>query len=136
MNDFRTKDSGESEQYASGMKRDVTIDKTLWHLVASGPMMKRWAELMTRGAEKYGEDNWLNADSEDEYQRFRSSAFRHFMQWYLNLNPDEDHAAAVYFNIDGAEYVRDRLASTDDIIFSDRCDLGYWHKEEEDGEEA
>jgi len=106
---FETKDSGKREQYASGMKRDVTIGKTLWHLVASGPMMKRWAELMTRGAEKYGEDNWLNADSEKELQRFRSSAYRHFMQWYHGLDPGEDHGAAVYFNIDGAEYVRERL---------------------------
>ncbi len=109
MSDFATKDSGERERYSSGMKRDVTTSKTLWHLVASGPMMKRWAELMTRGAEKYGEDNWLNADSEKELQRFRSSAYRHFMQWYHGLDPGEDHGAAVYFNIDGAEYVRERL---------------------------
>jgi hypothetical protein len=39
-----------------------------------------------------------------EYDRFRESAFRHFMLWYLG-HVDEDHAAAVFFNINGAEYV-------------------------------
>ena len=109
MDDFDTLDSGDREQWESGMKRDVTEGKTLWHLTASGPMLKRWAELMTRGAVKYGEDNWLHADSEEEYDRFRSSAYRHFMQWYYGLNPEEDHAAGVIFNLDGAEYVRERL---------------------------
>jgi uncharacterized damage-inducible protein DinB len=123
MSDFATNDSGEREQYASGMKRDVTIGKTLWHLVASGPMMKRWAELMTRGAEKYGEDNWLNADSEKELKRFKSSAYRHFMQWYHGLDPDEDHAAAVYFNIDGAEYVKDRIEKSGVIRIPDLSHL-------------
>ncbi len=106
---YVTKDSGERQEWASGMKRDVTVGKILWHLTSPGPMLKRWAELMTRGAVKYGEDNWLNANSEDEYLRFRSSAWRHFMEWYYELGTEEDHAAAVIFNINGAEYVRNKL---------------------------
>ncbi len=106
---FTTKDSGQRQEFASGMKRDVTTGKTLWHLVASGPMLKRWAELLTRGAEKYDADNWMKADGEAEQKRFKESAFRHFMQWYSG-DTDEDHGAAVMFNINGAEYVKDKLS--------------------------
>ena len=108
--DFTIKDSGKRQEFASGMKRDVTTDKTLWHLVASGPMLKRWAEHLTGGAKKYEADNWMKANSADEMKRFRESAFRHFMQWFLG-DRDEDHAAAVIFNINGAEYVREQLVA-------------------------
>ena len=73
-------------------------------------MLKRWAELMTRGAEKYDDDNWMKANSMAEYTRFRQSAARHFEQW-LAGDRDEDHAAGVIFNINGAEYVKERLTT-------------------------
>jgi hypothetical protein len=107
---FTTKDSGEREQYASGMQRDVTEGKVKWHLILGGPMLVRWAELMTRGAVKYDDDNWMQADSEVELARFRESAMRHFMQWVTGAD-DEDHAAAVIFNINGYEYVKDKLTT-------------------------
>lgn len=105
---FITKDSGERKKFSSGMQRDVTTGKILYHLVASGPMLKRWAELLTRGAVKYDENNWMKANSEEELNRFRESAFRHFIQWYNN-ETDEDHGAAVIFNINGAEYTKAKL---------------------------
>lgn len=102
---YATKDSGARMEFASGMVRDTNEGKILWHLVTSGPMLRRWAELLTRGAEKYAPDNWLLAFGEAEEQRFKESAFRHFMQWWYG-DIDEDHAAAVMFNINGYEYVR------------------------------
>jgi hypothetical protein len=33
------------------------------------------------------------------------------MQWYYGDEPEEDHAAAVFFNINGAEYTKDRIAA-------------------------
>ncbi len=108
---FITKDSGDREEFPTGMKRDTSRGKVEWALVmplGSGGMFQRWAELMTRGAEKYDKRNWELAETEEEYQRFKESAFRHFMQWYLG-ETDEDHAAAVYFNIQGAEYVKGKL---------------------------
>lgn len=108
MTDYETKDSGERQYWPSGMQRDVTEGKLKWHLVASGPMLERWAGLMTRGADKYDDDNWMKASSPEERERFRASAFRHFMQWY-NGDTDEDHAAAVVFNINGAEYVNGQI---------------------------
>ncbi len=103
---FDMKDSGIRQEFESGMVRDVTAGKIDWSLVANGPMLRRWAELLTNGAvvKGYGKRNWMKAAGEDEYERFRESAFRHFMEWYLGER-DEDHGAAVFFNINGAEYV-------------------------------
>jgi hypothetical protein len=110
---FAVKDSGKRQVFDSGMVRDVTAGKIGWHLVSSGPMLMRWAVHLTKGAEKYDEDNWLKADGEDELKRFKKSAFRHFMQWYYG-DTDEDHAAAVYFNINGHEYVKERIETEAD----------------------
>lgn len=104
---FGLKDSGVREVYDSGMVRDTTTDKTLWALVYDGPMLKRWAEHLTKGAKKYTERNWMKAESEVEYNRARDSAARHFAQW-MNHKVDEDHAAAVLFNINLAEYILEK----------------------------
>lgn len=105
---FETKDSGKRLEFESGMVRDVEDGKTNFLLVFSGPMFERWAELLTRGAVKYSEDNWMLAQGAAEMRRFRKSATRHFVQW-LNGDTDEDHAAAVFFNINGYEYVREKM---------------------------
>lgn len=106
--DFVTKDSGARQTFETGMVRDTARSKARYDLVYL-PLMKRWAELMGRGAEKYGERNWEKAATSAEYSRFKESAFRHFMQWFMDEAPDEDHAAAVFFNISGAEYTKGRL---------------------------
>lgn len=107
MTDFITKDSGAREQFGSGMVRDTQNGKPRYDLCWK-PLYKRWAELMGRGAEKYGENNWMAAAGEAEYNRFKASAERHLMQ-YLEGDTTEDHAAAVVFNLAGAEYTRQRL---------------------------
>lgn len=105
---FEVKDSGQRQTFSSGMQRDTEENKIKWSLIASGPMLKRWAIHLTGGAKKYDDDNWMKASDIKEFERFRASAFRHFMQWYYG-DRDEDHAAAVYFNINGGEYVREHL---------------------------
>lgn len=109
---FITKDSGKRQAYKSGMVRDLQAGKTRYDLVIPESMehnmFVRWAELMTRGAEKYGVRNWEKARSQEELDRFRASAFRHFMQWYSGQT-DEDHAAAVFFNVQCVEYVKEKL---------------------------
>ena len=111
---FKTKDSGKRVTFDTGMNRDVSDDKIRYDLViplgVKEHMLKRWAELMTRGAKKYGERNWEKAQTVKELERFMESAFRHFMQWYSG-DTDEDHAAAVMFNIQGAEMVGTRMQS-------------------------
>ena len=71
-------------------------------------LFSRYAALMTRGAVKYSARNWMQADGQAEYERFVSSACRHFFQW-VKGDRDEDHAAAVIFNLNGAAYVRGKI---------------------------
>lgn len=109
---FTVKDSGTRQEFASGMMRDTGEGKTRFWRVAAGPMLRRWAEHLGKGAKKYpdvapGVSNWTLAEGDVEAQRFKESAFDHFMQWFYG-ETDEDHAAAVFFNINGHEYVRAR----------------------------
>lgn len=108
MRKFEIKDSGKREEFASGMVRDTSEDKVMYDLVLDGPMFERLARHLTGGAKKYAVRNWMQAKGPEELERFRASAIRHFIQWW-NSDFDEDHAAAVMFNINGAEYVRDKL---------------------------
>lgn len=105
---FAVKDSGARQVFDSGMQRDVTTDKIDYSLIFDGPMLERWAAHLTKGAKKYTARNWMKADGEEEYQRFKESAARHFVQW-MRGDVDEDHASAVVFNLNGAEYVRARM---------------------------
>lgn len=107
---FSIKDSGVREQFDSGMVRDTTEGKIDYTLALDGPMFDRYAEHLTKGAKKYAERNWMKANGEAELARFKKSALRHFLQW-LRGDVDEDHAAAVFFNINGAEYVKGRMKS-------------------------
>ena len=104
---FVTKDSGKRKEFKSGMVRDINDDKPMYTLVYL-PMFKRWAELMTRGAGKYGRHNWKLASGQEELERFQDSALRHMMQW-LEGDESEDHAAAIYFNVAGVEYIKDKI---------------------------
>lgn len=74
----------------------------------SGPLLKRFAELLARGGEKYDDRNWEKAEGEEELKRFEISAFRHFIQ-YLSGDEDEDHAAAVIFNVRGRDWLRKKI---------------------------
>lgn len=102
------KDSGQRQSFESGMVRDVTEGKIDYSLIIDGPMFDRWAIHLTNGAKKYDKRNWMKANGRVEYERFKESALRHFLQWFKG-EVDEDHAAAVYFNINGAEYTKTRL---------------------------
>ena len=108
---FVIKDSGERERFYSGMVRDVGGDKPRFFRCIAGPMLRRWAEHLHKGNKKYpevspGVANWTLAKGEQELQRFKESAFDHMIAW-LEGKEDEDHGAAVFFNINGAEYVKE-----------------------------
>jgi len=117
---YAIKDSGQREMFDGGMVRDIEEGKIDYTNLFEWfePMGTRYAEHMTKGRAKYpdpepGVPNWTLADPTPEmYQRFKRSAARHFKQW-LRGDTDEDHAAAVLFNINGAEYVKERLTCND-----------------------
>jgi len=102
------KDSGKREEFISGMVRDTEEGKIRYDLALDGPMFDRYARHMTNGAKKYEPRNWMKAEGKEEYKRFKQSALRHFIQWFKGYT-DEDHGSAVYFNINGAEYVKEKI---------------------------
>lgn len=91
---FDTKDSGQRREYETGARRDVNSGKGRYDLI-SPIMMKRLAELMERGAVKYGAHNWEKGMPLSQYL---DSAMRHLWQLIASQD-DEDHAAAVIFNV-------------------------------------
>jgi hypothetical protein len=92
---FETKDSGARQEFDTGAKRDTQEGKPRYSLI-SPFALKRLAMLMVRGAEKYDEWNW---EKGMPYSRFYESAERHLKQWYMQEEMQEDHLAAVLFNI-------------------------------------
>lgn len=96
------------------MRRDIQSGKPRFDLLLTDGLpyeeqfITRFASLLERGASKYGERNWQLANSPDELSRFRASALRHMMQWATGER-DEDHAAAVAFNLMAFEYVKWKL---------------------------
>lgn len=110
MEKYEIKSGGERQTFDSGMQRDVDATKVRDDLVYDGPLLERYAAHLTAGAQKYSPRNWMKANSIDEMERFRESASRHFKKW-MRGDRDEDHMAAVVFNLNGYEYVRDRLLS-------------------------
>jgi hypothetical protein len=122
MAKFEIKSSGEMASFDSGMVRDKASGKVRYHRVATGPMLKRWGEHLHKGNIKYpdvapGVSNWTLAAGPEELQRFRESAWGHFMSWWEGQT-DEDHAAALFFNVNGVEFTREKLDAIDPKIFS------------------
>lgn len=114
MSDFIVKDSGKRLEFSSGSLRDTAEGKLKWSRITYGPMMRRWAQHLTTAEAKYpdprpGVPNFTLIESEEEYYRYKESAFRHFMSWFDD-EVDEDHAAAVFFNINGVEIIKGKRA--------------------------
>lgn len=111
---FEIKDSGERQEFESGMVRDTAAGKIDYTLIMDGPMHDRYAIHLTNAAlRKYGARNWMKARTPEEQERYRVSGARHMRQWVAGER-DEDHASAVMFNLNGYEYVQLRL---DDPVF-------------------
>ena len=116
---FVTKDSGKRVDFKSGMKRDTQEGKPRFDLCnplncpKDSNLYYRWAMLMGRGCTKYGERNWEKANSKEELERFKASASRHFQQWLNNYDKEEDHAAAVLFNIQAYEWLKKKIRNNE-----------------------
>lgn len=94
MTDFITKDSGKRQEFASGAVRDTVEGKPRYSLIPV-KALRRWADLMARGAKKYGERNWeLGMPT----SRYLDSGMRHLFS-YLEGDRTEDHLSAVLFNV-------------------------------------
>ena len=109
------KDSGVREEFETGMVRDTQDGKPRFDLLLPEGIpypeqfLTRCAQHLANGAAKYSARNWEQARTQTELDRYKSSALRHLVQWF-NGEEDEDHAAAVFFNLMGAEFVKYHLA--------------------------
>lgn len=108
VRDYETKDSGSRRVTASGMQREMKTGQPRFDLLVplqvpyQDQLLTRTAALVERGARKYDSRDWEQASTATEMEEFRATAFRHFMQWMCGEN-DEDHAAAIVFNVLAAE---------------------------------
>lgn len=91
---YETKDSGKRQEFQTGAVRDTEENKARYDLI-SPLALTRLANLMARGAVKYNEWNWSKGMPTS---RLFSSGLRHLIQYSLG-NRDEDHLAAVMFNV-------------------------------------
>jgi hypothetical protein len=105
---FKVKDSGKRQEYKSGMRRDIQEDKPRYEFIWPEGL-QRLAVHLAKGAKKYGDRNWQLANSDEEIQRFKGSAQRHFHQWVNGWDPEEDHMSAVIFNMFAAEYTKKKI---------------------------
>lgn len=96
-------------QHESGMIRSDPAGKLDYTLVDLH-MLERWARLLTVNVPSKGRGNWRNASTEEDELRAKQSAWRHFLAWQRG-ETDEDHAAALVFNVSVVERARRRGAA-------------------------
>lgn len=70
-----------------------------------GDLIYRLGALYQAGGAKYSARNWEAARGSSAYARGRRAAVRHFRAW-LRGEADEDHLAAVVFNMYFCDYVK------------------------------
>lgn len=82
--------------FKSGAQRDTNKNKPFVHNL-KGYTRLRFGYHMTKGAQKYGDNNWQLGMPEDQY---KESIDRHWAQ-FLNGDNSEDHLSAIIFGING-----------------------------------
>lgn len=107
---FVTKDSGNRQEFETGMVRDTQDGKPRYDLMPT-EAMKRLADLYARGAEKYGDNNWQLGQP---FSRVYASLFRHLMQWREG-DRSEDHMAAVAWNAFAIMYYEQNKPELNDL---------------------
>lgn len=112
--EYVTTSTGREDIYLSptGARRDSQAGKPRYELIHP-LLLKRLAGLLTRGAEKYGENNWTKGQETD---RTLASLLRHTYAYIegaeLGDGGDrEDHLAAIVFNVMSLMVVEDGILS-------------------------
>jgi hypothetical protein len=116
MSGFEIKDSGARQEFEGGGVRDTEEGKLDYSnlFVWLEPMGTRYVEHMTAGRKKYpdpepGVPNWTLFPATPELlARTERSLDRHYKA-YRAGKTDEDHAAAIIFNLNLCERTKDAL---------------------------
>lgn len=102
-------DAGTFQYFETGAVRDSHDGKPRYDLI--DPMfLARFAEHMRKGAEHYGEHNWTKGIPSSRYM---ASLLRH-VEAFRRGDWDEDHLAAVAFNVMGL--MRNEDTELDDLF--------------------
>ena len=82
------------------VKNDRKDNKLRWELLPLEDI-EDLVKVYTKGAEKYGENNWQNL--EDGYRRYKAAAFRHILEYEKGNEFDEEtgcrHLAQAAWNL-------------------------------------
>ena len=96
-----------NERDIGGFTRSSDEGKVDYSLIPSY-LLYRLAKLYTEGAKVHGRNNWKKGTSQEALESFQASATRHFFCW-LELKEDEDHEAALIFNMEGRDNAFNKL---------------------------
>jgi len=96
--------SGKKQEFSTGAHRDTQSGKGRFDLIPT-IALKRLARHYESGANEYGENNWKYGIP---LRRFLDSSLRHIIHC-LDNKDDEDHAAAVLWNICAFIYTKDAI---------------------------
>ncbi len=104
---YTTKNSWNNKTFEWGAKREVKTDKPRYDLIPIEALTRiAWA--YARGAVIYWDRNWEKGVNQEFIDGMKASAWRHFVQW-ANWETDEDHMAAVCFNLFWYEHLKKKL---------------------------
>lgn len=104
------KDSGSRNVYPSGAQRDNREGKGRFDLI-SGQGLLRLSRIYEAGSRKYNDRNW---EKGMYISRYVDAAFRHLTKYMLGCD-DEDHLAAVAFNIFAIMHHESELPEMQDL---------------------
>lgn len=99
---YGMKDSGERENFPSGMVRDTREGKGRYDLI-SPYALRRLALVYEKGARKYADRNW---EKGAPFGRFLDSALRHIQQFLMGME-DEDHLGHAAWNCFAVMHLQD-----------------------------
>lgn len=103
--DYQVKVSGETQEFASGARRDKHIGKGRYDLI-SVFALREISRVYEDGSTAYGIRNW---EKGMPLSRFLDSALRHICQC-IEGKDDENHAANAAWNVMGFIHIRELIA--------------------------
>jgi len=107
---FILKDSGQREEFDSGMVRDTQKGKGRFDLISPFALL-RLARVYEKGSYKYADRNWEKGAA---FGRFISSALRHIFQYMMGYK-DEDHLAQATWNLFAIMHLEQTHPELDDM---------------------
>lgn len=111
------KNSGERQVYDSGAQRDNSKGKGRYDLIPTQALM-RLARHYELGALKYNDRNW---EQGMPISRYVDAAMRHLVKYIGGWN-DEDHLAAILFNIMAVMHHEKTYPKLQDLPERQGCD--------------